>query len=145
MSGRGLPPGSCSYWRRALGREATESIGPLGDGSQEWAERMADREEAEDAADPPCGTCHACLASERAGAVAGVLAELGGDRAVVWEDGGRLWVDLVREPDLLAMGPLLERLRAAGAQAVRLERWECGSGDEVSSGPRLVAWIVPEE
>lgn len=102
------------------------------------------REEAEDEADPPCGTCHSCLTSERSKAVAGVLATLG-HPIDVRENGDRVWIDLFREPDLLAMGALLEALRGAGAQAVRMERWECGSGDEVSSGPRLVAWIVPEE
>jgi hypothetical protein len=131
----------CTYWLRALGREADSDIGPLTGGSQDAARRLAAREEAEDLADPPCGACAACLASRRSGAVRGVLAGLTWDPDGVSEEGGRLWVDLGRWPDLLSMADALDLLRDAGAGAVRLEPREDGA----SSGPRLVVWVVPEE
>ncbi len=55
--------------------------------------------------------------------------------------GDSLTLDLGAEPDLLAMRDLVDRLGAAGAAAVRLERWVCGSGDEASEGPRLVVGL----
>jgi uncharacterized protein (DUF1810 family) len=61
-----------------------------------------------------------------------------------WETGWehRLYVHLYGPLDLLAVHRLMGRFQdCTNIEHVSLGTWECGSGDEVSTGPELTVWL----